>query len=163
MHRRFPGGRSRYRATSSAIRIQSPGRTGTVVKFPEGGNSLGRTFVFRPLVTHIQTKHLRHENLRLATVAALLAFTTLEETKLWPCAHLGETGQRQCDKPSSAPSTFDLTPSRRFRSRKKRKRSNVFRTDNGEVPSIQRRDNTEVQSFGKRDDGCIDGSRGSSR
>jgi len=36
----------------------------------------------------------------------------------------------------------------------------VFRTDNREVPSIQRRDDTEVQSFGKRDDGCIDGSQG---
>jgi hypothetical protein len=36
----------------------------------------------------------------------------------------------------------------------------VFRTDNREVPSIQRRDDIEPQSLGKRDDGCIDGSQG---
>ena len=55
--------------------------------FSSGETHWGHTFVFRPLVTHRQIKHLRRENLRLATVAALLAFTTLDETKLWPYAH----------------------------------------------------------------------------
>ena len=36
----------------------------------------------------------------------------------------------------------------------------MFRTDDREVPAIQRRDDIEAQSFGKRDDGCIDGSQG---
>ena len=36
----------------------------------------------------------------------------------------------------------------------------MFRTDNSEVPSIQRRDDMEVESFGKRHDGRIDGPQG---
>ncbi len=43
---------------------------------------------------------------------------------------------------------------------KKLKRSHVFRTDNSEVPSIQRRDDIEAESLGKRHDGCIDGPQG---
>ena len=36
----------------------------------------------------------------------------------------------------------------------------MFRTDNSEVPSIQRRDDIEAQSLGKCHDGCIDGPQG---
>ena len=42
-------------------------------------------------------------------------------------------------------------------SRKNCERTYVFRTDNGEMPSIQRRDHIETESFGKRHYGCVDG------
>jgi len=167
-----------------------------------GETHWGHTFVFRPLITHIQTKHLRRENLRLATVAALLAFTTLDETKLWPYEHptnikvsarpwhdrgkprremaAGDADDDQVSRlgvRSKVESTERLdignaTSTRRrfrlstfpprggFRSRKQRKRPNVFRTDNREVPSIQRGDDVEAQSFCKRYVGRIDGSQG---
>lgn len=35
----------------------------------------------------------------------------------------------------------------------------MFRTDDREVPSIQRRDDIEAQPFGERDDRCVDGSK----
>lgn len=40
------------------------------------------------------------------------------------------------------------------------KRSYVFRTDDGEMPSVERRDVSEAESLGKRHDGCIDGPEG---